>query len=104
MKIYMAYDRQAGPSEAACLVFHRTAREARYLAWSEEMSGWGCEYIDATARRLTDHEHLREMYDADGLPLLITDPPTCPGCKTWGGKIDEAKKCCENCYEPVSSL
>jgi hypothetical protein len=97
LNIYMVYDRQAGPSDAACLVFHHTARGARYLAWSEKMSEWGCKFIDAAATRLKSHEHLRELYYAQGLPLLITDPPTCPACKMWGGKIDVKRKCCSEC-------
>jgi hypothetical protein len=96
--MYMAYDRQAGPSEAAILVFHHTAKQARYLAWSEEMGDWGCEFVDAAATRLgAEFEHLWSLYYGDGLPLLITNPPTCPCCKVWGYKLTDDGKHCEGC-------
>jgi len=103
LNMYMAYDRQAGPGEAAVLVFHHTAKEARYLAWSEEMSDWGCEFVDATATRLDkSFEHLWDCYRGDGLPLLICDPPTCPNCKVWGYKLSADGKSCDGCANLIA--
>lgn len=100
LKMYMAYDRQSGPAEAAVLVFHYTAKAARYLAWSDVMYDWDCEFIDATATRLgTNYEHLRGLYYGDGLPLLICEPPTCPNCRMWGYKLSADGKMCEGCQE-----
>lgn len=96
--MYMVYDRQAGPSEAAVLVFHRTAKEARYLAWSEAMCDWDCEFIDAAATRLDEnYDHLWSLYYGEGLPLLVCEPPTCPKCKVWGYKLSADGKTCAGC-------
>ena len=100
MKPYIGYDRTAGTTEAACLVFAPNARRARVLAW-RVMQGEFCEeWIDAAANLLRDlPEHLQAL--DTGVEKVITAPVSCDNCEHWGGHPTD-DGCCSFCLGEVS--
>lgn len=88
LNVYIGFSRQAGPSEGACLIFARTAREARPLAFGL-ISGWyDNDYIDTGVRRLRDKPWLFLEADQEklgaGIAHAVECPRTCPRCELWG--------------------
>ena len=82
MKAYMVYDRYIGPGEAAMLVFANTAQEARKVSYGLEWcnSDWTA-WTATLIRDLPDHLKALD----DGTVSVVTAPPVCEQCKSWGG-------------------
>ena len=93
---YMAHCGE--PGEGALLVFARTARDARKLAYPEISGPFDCGYIDVRAELLRDHrEYLMGLATEPG-PHVLDNPPCCPVCERWGAPILASGKGCGNCY------
>ena len=100
LKAYMAFDREAGSSEGAALVFAHNVQEARKVAFPV-LSGWGTEFLDVAARHLDDAHHLKSANPeklAAGIPHVIESPKVCAGCEQWGEDLTESDYCeaCED--------
>ena len=95
LRSYMAYDRELGSEQGACLVFAATAREARRIA-GPTVAEWGDgHWIDVTAKWLRSGcPHLRAQ---DG-PHVV-QPPTCRSCELWYEAPLNANGLCEMCAE-----
>lgn len=70
------------PSEAACLIFATSAREAKKLAYPILYDWHGMDWIDIRVRRIPD-DSVRHLQRSDE-PHAIESPPTCPRCEMWG--------------------
>ena len=100
LKPYMVYNRHAHPSDGAALVFHFTARQARYMGYLAEPL-MGCDsYIDATARLIRDPE---KVYPLTNIKWLEANEPhpvvgsleVCQSCELWGCGVDASGRCCQ---------
>jgi len=90
---YIAFVRDALSGEPACLVFAKTARRAKTIAWPI-MIDWGLEWTDLGVRRLRDlPEHLWKLNT--GIERCIDGPPVCERCEIWGGHPTEDGRCSE---------
>ena len=102
MKAYMMH--QGEPWEGAALVFARSHREARTLAFRHASVCDGCDYTDVRGRRLKNGSWLREhAADQDklaaGIPHVIDTPPSCERCQLWGDEIVDGY--CVSCAEDI---
>ena len=101
LNIYMGYDRVGGPRMGAILVFARTAKEARRLAWHRAAWEWES-WLDVAVLRLRENDHLYAEADAQKLaadePHVIDDPRCCADCMCWGDPIGE-DGLCPSCRE-----
>ena len=98
MRAYMVYDRAAGSGEGACLVFAKTARDARKLA-KPILGGWfNTEWFDIAVKWQRDlPDHLQAL--DTGEEQAIESPPTCPNCDCWGGKFVSDGEVCTLCVD-----
>ena len=95
MRAYMGYSAIMGPREMACLIFARTAREARPLAAREVDT----EFIDVRVTWLRDSPWLFEQADpgklSRGEAHVIGCPTSCAWCNLWGMELTDGV--CEEC-------
>lgn len=99
LNTYMGWVEGVGPEEGACLIFARTAREARKVAWPILAGWWGGDcWTDTRTRRLRDMPWLDRDADpvklAAGEPHAIECPTCCEHCGMWG--LEEPPECCED--------
>ena len=95
MKIYMGYDQRVGSSEAACLVFANSIREAKRLAFPVIKFWFDSEWIDIRVRVLADHEYLRSEQKEE-FPHVVESPVSCSECHMWtNGAIKNGS--CNSC-------
>lgn len=104
LKPYMVYNRHAHPSDGAVLVFHLTARQARYMGYLAEPLMNCDSYIDVTAKLIRDSEDVLPLTNANWLkenrPHVIVDPEFCKSCELWGCGVQPNGLCC-HCGEYV---
>jgi hypothetical protein len=97
LKPYMVYNRHEDPSDGAVLVFHFTARQARYMGWQAEPLMDCDSYIDATARLIRDPKDVYPLTQVQwlegNLPHAIVSPEVCRSCGFWGSGVDENGRC-----------
>jgi hypothetical protein len=103
LKPYIVFDRHLGSEEGACLVFHFTAKKARYLGWKTvTRHWWQHSYIDVGSYALKDSLHLYDVGDLQKLkanePHVIECPSTCRECELWGRPLN-SRGYCEVCDE-----
>ena len=102
MKPYMAYSREGGSREGACLVFAHTVKEAKKEAWADVHLYFTDEYTDMAITLIKDAEYLFEQADPEKLatdvPHVIFAPLSCSACELWGNKLND-EGLCENCVE-----
>lgn len=83
LRAYMAYDRFSGADEGAMLVFAENAQKARVASFGHDWH-WGEGWTNWTAKWIRNiPEHLAKL--DTGEPQVISNPPTCPVCRLWGG-------------------
>jgi len=106
LKPYMVYDRHWGSEEGACLVFHFTSRQARYLGFRLVTRHWYAhDYIDVGASLIKNSTPWiytvgnQEKLKANE-PHVIESPDTCRECYMWGNPIDD-NDVCEECETVV---
>jgi len=99
LNIYMAFDRQAGSEEGACLVFAKTVKDARKLAYPIIHDWLGTEYIDIAARRLRNKQFLYEEARYENKAHVIESPKTCNMCGFWGNSEIGEDGYCNDCRE-----
>ncbi len=107
MKPYMAYSREGGACEGACLVFAHTVKEAKVEAWGTVSDYFTDEYTDMAVTWMKGKDFLLAEADpiklAEGIPHVISDPTPCKDCELWGSKLNE-QGYCEDCWEERTRL
>src|SRR5699024_5055056 len=99
LNAYSVFCRETGPQEGAVLVFARTAKDARKMAFPTLKDWMDLEWIEVAARRLdaaTGWLAAQEEVDLHGKPQLIENPMSCDRCELWGEPISDAGMC-ESC-------
>ena len=99
LNTYMAWVKGVGPDEGACLIFARTAREARKIAWPILAGWWGADCWTSTrTRRLCNMPWLYKEADAAklaaGVAHAIECPTCCDHCELWG--LEDPENCCDD--------
>lgn len=101
LNAYMGYSRSAGSSEAACLIFAHTGKEAKKVGY-QTIRDWGATpWTDFAVKRL-NAPHLLSEADTNkfsaGTPHVIESPKVCPVCEKWGGALlENVKAGCNFC-------
>jgi len=92
LKPYLTHG--GAPEEGALLVFHFTAREARYYGWRCDIEA--DEYIYYRAQLLKYPKTFYPLANAAKLKAGIPharNPPVCENCEVWGHGVDESGNC-----------
>lgn len=103
MTALRAYIGHAGdPQEGAVLVYARSAKEARLLAWPV-LNGWDwCEWLDVRARWIrggADFHRVPAKEEA-GAPYVVESPDGCERCELWyGDGLEPTTRLCWSCFE-----
>jgi len=98
MRAYSAF--MAGQQyEAACLVFARTAKEAKILAWDIQCGWWDApEWTELRVRWIRDAgPEIWEQKQSDE-PQVIESPISCEVCGQWGIVMHD-DQICVDCAE-----
>jgi hypothetical protein len=98
LKAYMIYDVS---EEAAFLVFHYTAREAKKIAWPTARDSICDNYIDMRVRIIRNAPWLFEEMKSDK-PQVIESPRSCNICEKWGHSRILQSGMCENCLNLIT--
>ena len=102
LKMYTAD--MGDPSEYAVLVFAKTARQAKAVAWkmsSISVLGGSDQFTDLRVRFLRDAEFLYAEADPRALSESrphVVEPRICGRCERWGFPIDD-EGICEACRD-----
>lgn len=98
MRAYMVYSRLAGHQEWACLVFAKTAKEAKRVAYRSTC--WFDEWIDVAVCWIKDNPKIFAQADkskiADYVAHVIESPECCVRCHLWGSPLND-KNICRSC-------
>lgn len=102
MRAYVVHNGDV--TQSAVLVFHHTARKARYLGWTV-LDSWGVcdDYIEARTIWIKDDAYLQTLKVSD-LPHYIESPPSCDCCEKWPfhAPLDE-EGMCETCRDEAEA-
>lgn len=104
LKIYMGYDSELGPEEAAVLIFAHNSKEARKLGWEEMRQLQNTPWTQMSV--LVLRENLKTLAkNADPVKLaageshVVTDMEVCPKCGLFGEFGIDENGLCGYCYE-----
>ena len=98
MRAYMVYSQLQGSHEFACLVFAKTAKEAKKAAYYSTC--WFDDWVDVAVRWIKDNSEIFKQADeskvANGVAHVIESPDCCVRCHLWGSPLND-KNICRSC-------
>lgn len=84
-------------SEGSVLVFARTAREARRIAYPTISDWTDCGFLCVRARLIVVNQEYIQTLKQKDMPHVVENPPACPVCEYWGNPPLPDRPGCSYC-------